>query len=123
MRNMNHLITIAFFVLSINLFAQDKQDQQDEIVAVWITADETKVEIYKEGTIYLGNPINSKGERNTEIEVLNMEYKEGKWVGKIYSKKRGRLLDVECQVEGEKLLLEVTARFISADLEWSRAKS
>lgn len=120
---MNYFITIAFFVLSTNLFAQDKQDQQDEIVAVWITADETKVEIYKEGNVYLGNPINSEGERNMEIEVLNLEYKEGKWVGKIYSKKRGRLLDVECQVESDKLLLEVTARFISADLEWSRAKS
>lgn len=120
---MNYLITITFFVLSTNLFAQDKQDQQDEIVAVWITADETKVEIYKEGNTYLGNPINSEGERNTEIEVLDLEYKEDKWVGKIYSKKRGRLLDVECQVEGDKLLLEVTARFISADLEWSRAKS
>ena len=119
---MNHLITIAFFVLSTNFYAQDKKDPQDEIVAVWITADETKVEIHKEGNVYLGNPINSEGVRNTKIEVLNLEYKEGKWVGKIYSKKRGKLLDVECQVEGDKLILEVTARFISADLEWSRAK-
>ncbi|SMG13959.1 hypothetical protein [Arenibacter troitsensis] len=122
MRNMNHLITIAFFVLSTKFYAQDKKDPQDEIVAVWITADETKVEIYKEGNVYLGNLINSEGVRNTKIEVLNLEYKKGKWVGKIYSKKRGKLLDVECQVEGYKLILEVTARFISADLEWSRAK-
>ncbi|SNR39494.1 hypothetical protein SAMN04488009_1346 [Maribacter sedimenticola] len=119
---MNHLITISFFVLSINFFAQDKQDEQNEIVAVWITPDEIKVEIYKEGTRYIGSPINSEGERNTEIEVLNLEYKEGKWSGKIFSKKRERLLDVECQVEGDKLHLEVTARFISADLQWSRAR-
>ena len=122
MRNMNHLITIVLFVLSTSLFAQDKQDQQDEIVAVWITEDETKVEIHKEGDTYLGNPISPEGERNTEIEVLNLKYKEGKWVGKIYSKKRGRLLDVECQVEGDILHLEITARFISADRQWSRAK-
>ncbi|SDM32428.1 hypothetical protein [Kriegella aquimaris] len=119
---MNHLITISFFVLSINFFAQDKQDEQNEIVAVWTTADETKVEIYKEGNIYLGNPINAEGERNTDIEVLNLKYQEGKWVGKIYSKKRERLLDVECQMEGDKLNLKVTARFISADLQWSRAR-
>ncbi|WP_110356440.1 hypothetical protein [Arenibacter sp. ARW7G5Y1] len=123
MKNMNQLITIAFFVLSTNFFAQDKQDQQNEIVAVWITADETKIEIYKEGNVYLGNPINSKGERNTKIEVLNLEYTNGKWVGKIYSKKRGKLLDVECLVEGDNLLLEVTTRFISTELEWNRAKS
>ncbi|MDL5514569.1 hypothetical protein QSE00_22345 [Arenibacter sp. M-2] len=123
MKNMNQLITIAFFVLSTNFFAQDKQDQQNEIVAVWITADETKVEIYKEGNVYLGNPINSKGERNTKIEVLSLEYTNGKWVGKIYSKKRGKLLDVECLVEGDNLLLEVTTRFISTELEWNRAKS
>ncbi len=120
---MNQLITIAFFVLSTNFFAQDKQDQQNEIVAVWITADETKIEFYKEGNVYLGNPINSKGERNTKIEVLNLEYTNGKWVGKIYSKKRGKLLDVECLVEGDNLLLEVTTRFISTELEWNRAKS
>lgn len=118
MRNIIHLITITLFVLSNNLFAQDKQD---EIVAVWDTG-ETKVEIYKAGNTYLGNPINSDGKRNTEIEVLNLEYKEDKWVGKIYSKKRGRLLDVECLVEGDKLLLEVNARFITADLEWSQVK-
>jgi hypothetical protein len=118
MRNMNQLITIVLFILSTSLFAQDRQD---EIVAVW-KAEETNVEIYKEGNIYLGNPINAEGKRNTEIEVLNLKYKESKWVGKIYSKKRGRPLDVECQVEGDTLHLEVTAHFISADLVWSRVK-
>lgn len=118
MRNMNHLITIVLFVLSTSLFAQDRQD---EIVGVW-KAEETNVEIYKEANIYKGNPINAEGERNTEIEVLNLKYKEGKWVGKIYSKKRGRLVDVECQVEGDILHLEITARFISADRQWNRAK-
>ncbi|TRX54883.1 hypothetical protein FNH22_19200 [Fulvivirga sp. M361] len=118
MRIINHLFAITLWVLSTHLFAQDKQD---EIIAVWDTG-ERKVEIYKVDERYIGNPINSEGERNQEIEVLNLQYKEGKWVGKIYSKKRGRLLNVACQVEGDKLLLEVTARFISADLEWTRTK-
>lgn len=118
MRSIVHLITITLFALSTNLFSQDKQD---EIVAFWDTG-ETKIEIYKEGNTYLGNPINSDGERNQEIEVLNLEYKEGKWVGKIYSKKRSRLLDVVCEVKEDKLLLKVSARFITGNLEWSRAK-
>lgn len=118
MRIMSHLFTISLYVISIPLFAQDKQD---EIIAVWET-DESKVEIYKVDERYIGNPINSEGERNDEIEVLNLQYKEGKWVGKIYSKRRGRLLDVECELEEDKLLLEVTARFVSVGLEWTKAK-
>ena len=116
MRTINHLFAIALWVMSTQLFAQDKQD---EIIAVWDTG-EKKVEIYKVDDRYIGNPINSEGERNPEIEVLNLEYKEEKWVGKIYSQKRGRLLDAECQVEGDNLLIEVTARFIALDLEWTR---
>ena len=118
MKNIIHLFTLTFCVMSTHLFAQDKQD---EIIAVWDTG-ESKVEIYKADDRYLGNPVNEEGERNPEIEVLNLQYKEGKWVGKIYSEKRGRLLDVACQVEGDKLLLGVTARFISLDLEWARVK-
>ena len=116
MKNIILLFTITLCVISTHLFAQDKQD---EIIAVWDTG-EKKVEIYEVDKRYIGNPINPEGERNPEIEVLNLQYKEGKWVGKIYSQRRGRLLDVECQVEGDKLLLEVNARFISADLEWAR---
>ncbi len=116
MKIIMHLFTIIFCVVSTQLFAQN---QQDEIIAIWQT-EEAQVEIYKVDEKYIGNPISDEGERNTEIEVLNLEYKNGKWVGKIYSKKRGRLLDVTCQVEGNKLLLEVTARFVSADLEWTK---
>ncbi|MFL9837002.1 hypothetical protein ABS768_05790 [Flavobacterium sp. ST-75] len=118
MKNSIHLITIILLVMSTHLFAQNKQD---EIVAVWDTG-EIKVEIYKKDRKYIGNPINSEGERNQQIEVLNLEYKEGKWVGKIYSKKRGRLLDAQCQVKGDKLLIEITARLISANLKWSRVE-
>ncbi|KYG72378.1 hypothetical protein [Roseivirga echinicomitans] len=118
MKNIKHLFTIALCFISTLLLAQDKQD---EIIAVWDTG-EAKVEIYKVDERYIGNPINPEGKRNTEIEVLNLTYEDGKWVGKIYSKKRGRLLDVECQLKEDKLLLEVTARFVSAELEWVKAK-
>jgi uncharacterized protein (DUF2147 family) len=118
MKTIKTLFAIALCILSTHLFAQNNQD---EIIATWET-QEVQVEIYKVDDRYIGNPINAEGERNTEVEVLNLEYKNGKWVGKIYSKKRGRLLDVACQVDGNKLLLEVTARFVSADLEWTKIK-
>lgn len=110
------LITIFLLVTSIQLFAQDKQD---EIVAVW-DAGETKVEIYKVDEKYIGNPTNSEGERNQQIEVLNLEYKNGKWIGKLYSRKRNRLLDVVCDLKEDKLHLEVNTRLATRVLEWSQ---
>lgn len=116
MGNTIHFITIIQCILSTNVHAQNKKDQ---IIGVWDTG-EAKVEIHKEGNAYLGNPINSKGDRNDQIEVLNLTYTDGKWVGKIYSKKRGRLLDVECQVKGDKLLLEVNTPLMTHNLQWGR---
>lgn len=119
MGNTIHLITIILCILSTNVQAQDKKDQ---IIGVWDTG-EAKMEIHKEGNAYLGNPINSKGELNDQIEVLNLTYKDGKWVGKICSKKRGKLLDVECQVKGDTLILEVSTRLRIVGLEWARVES
>lgn len=112
----NLLITILLLVTSTHLFAQDKQD---EIVAVW-DAGEAKVEIYKVDEKYIGNPINSEGERNQQIEVLNLEYKNGKWIGKLYSKRRNRMLDVVCEVKQDKLHLEINTRLATRVLEWSQ---
>lgn len=111
-------IIITLCILSTTLFAQDKQD---EIIAVW-DADESKIEIYKVDERYIGNPINSEGQRILEVEVLNLEFKKDKWVGKIYSKKRDRLLNVECEVKGDKLVLKVKARFTSKTFEWTKVK-
>lgn len=118
MRNGIHLITMILLVMSTHLFAQDKQDK---IVAVW-DAGETKIEIYKVDEKYIGNPINPKGDRNQQIEVLNLEYKDGEWVGKLYSKRRNRLLDVVCNVKEETLLLEVSTHFATRILEWEQVK-
>nr|WP_308992710.1 hypothetical protein [Mariniflexile sp. KMM 9835]MDQ8212272.1 hypothetical protein [Mariniflexile sp. KMM 9835] len=104
--------------MSTHLFAQDKQE---DIVAVW-DAGEAKVEIYKKDERYIGNPINSEGNRNQQIEVLNLEYKEGKWIGKLYSRKGNRLLDVVCEVKEKKLHLEVSTRFATRILEWKQVK-
>nr|WKN40296.1 hypothetical protein K4G66_16515 [Tunicatimonas sp. TK19036] len=114
MKTIIHGFTMTLCVLSTHLFAQNKQD---EIVAVWDTG-EAKVEIYHVDDRYIGNPINAEGERNPDIEILNLEYKEGKWVGTIYARRKNKRLDVECQVEGDVLHLEVDAGLLSRELEW-----
>lgn len=118
MKKISKLFALVFCIISINLSAQDNQD---EIIAIWNTKDDTQVKIYKVGDRYIGNPINKSGECNTEIELLNLEYNNGKWVGTLYSVRRNRSLDVVCKVEGDKLLLEVSAGRISRDIEWTRA--
>ena len=117
MKTKIHWFAIALCTLSTHLFAQEKQD---EIIATWYTG-EAKVEIYQEGERYIGNPINPAGERVTDIEVLNLEYDQGKWTGKIYARKRDKLFDVECQIKGEVLHLEVDAGFRSRELQWIQA--
>ncbi len=117
MKDINYWFVIVLCVVSTHLFAQDKQD---EIIAIWDTG-EAKVEIYQEGERYIGNPINPAGERATDIEVLNLEYDQGKWTGKIYAKKRDKLFDVECQIKDDVLHLEVDAGFRSRELQWTRA--
>ena len=116
MKTYSTLFATVLCVISTHLFAQDRQD---EIIAIWETR-EARVEIYKADERYIGNPVNPAGERNQQIEVLNLEYREGKWVGKIYSKRTDRTLDVVCKVKGDKLLLEVNAGRMSRDLEWTR---
>lgn len=99
-------LTVSLSVISTQVFSQDTQDQ---IIAIWETR-EAKVEIYKVDGRYIGNPINSEGQRNQQMEVLNLEYKNGKWVGKIYSKRRNRSMDVVCKLEGDKLRVLQTHR-------------
>ncbi|MEO9871788.1 hypothetical protein [Ekhidna sp.] len=118
MKNFIILLGIAICIISNHLAAQNKQDL---IIGVWDTRD-AQIEIYKIDNKYKGIPIDSKGEKHPERQILNLEYKKDKWVGKIYSRKRDKTLDVACEVEGDKLLLEVSAGFVSRDLEWTRAK-
>ena len=102
--------------LSIHVAAQNPTDA---IVAIW-DAGKVHVEIYQSGDRYIGNPINEKGERIQEIEILNLEFKDDKWVGKLYAKKRDKYFDVVCQVEGDKLLQEVDAGFTTRNVEWTK---
>ncbi len=118
MRKIVMLLNLVLFLFSKQLFSQNRQD---EIIATWQT-QEAQVEIYQLNKQYIGNPINTRGERNTEIEILNLVYEKDKWIGKIYSRKRDKTFDVECEVKGDTLLLKVRAGFATRNLEWNKAE-
>jgi uncharacterized protein (DUF2147 family) len=117
MKNFSIFFALVLCTVSSQLFAQDKPDQ---IIGVWDTR-EAQIEIYRADGKYIGIPMDQNGERRPEREILNLEHDNGKWVGKIYSRERNRSLDVICEVEDNKLLLEVSAGLISRNLEWTRA--
>ena len=117
MKNIATFFTILLFFLSSNYLLA--QDQSEAIIGVWDTG-KTKVEIYKVDKRFIGNPVNPNGERNEQIEILNLEYMEGKWTGKLYSKKKNKLFDVKCQKNENILLIEVDAGFITKEVEWTK---
>lgn len=115
------IFSIALFcAFSTQLFPADSSK---DIVGVWDTKkDNIKVEIYEKGSRFIGNPIDAEGDRKEDIEMLDLEYEGGKYVGKIFVKKRNRYFDVECEVKGDKLMLEVSAGMVTKDLEWTRSE-
>jgi len=112
------VLLLAFIALGLltHTFAQNTQDA---ITGMW-DAGKANVEVRQVGNRFIGNPINPQGQRNEQIEVLNLEYDDGKWVGKIYNKEKDRLFDVVCRVKEQKLLLKVSAGFRSKEVEWTR---
>jgi len=116
MKYFTHYLVISLSIITSKGFAQDDQDQ---IIGFWDTG-KAKVEIYESDGRYIGNPINPEGARNEQIEILNLEYKDRKWLGQIFSVERKKRMDVICEVKGETLKLEVKAGFMTRDLEWTR---
>lgn len=115
---MKNIITLLIlFVTSMSGFSQNLSDQ---IIGTW-DADKANVEIYKADDNFIGNPI-VDGKRNEKVEMLNLVYEEGKWVGKLYNKKRDKLMDVVCTVKDDVLLLEVDAGFTTKKIEWIKVK-
>lgn len=119
---MKQLSKILFLGLFIIARASTAQNNPDAITGTW-DADERTVEVYKSGVRFIGNPIGPDGNRIEKVEILNLEYKDGKWMGKLYAEKRDRTFDVECEMENaSKLLLEVDLGMISKGFEWTRIK-
>ena len=117
---MKQAILLSLILLYFPIISS-AQNQQDDIVRLW-DADKAQVEVYKSEDRYIGNPLDKEGQRVEQIEMLNLEFKDGKWVGKIYAKKRDRYFDVVGDVKGDKLHLTIDAGFKSKDVEWTRVR-
>ena len=116
MHTFSKLLLLTLALLSLVPAAAQKSDA---ILGTW-DADKTKVEIFKSGDDFIGHPLNRKGVRMEKIELLNLSYADGKWIGKLYNKRKDKLFDVVCEVEGNQLLLEVDAGVATRTVEWSR---
>ena len=138
--NMKKGLAAWVLMLTMSSMAQG----QDEITGTWLTQEQnSKVEIYKNGTgyhgkiVWLENPTNKKGDpvtdrnnpdknlKNRPIMGLDMlqdlQYQEGKWIGKIYSPKRGLTLDAELMVEGgNQLKVKVSRWGFTREQLWTR---
>lgn len=138
--NMKKALTAFVFMLMMISIVHG----QDEITGTWLTQEQnSKVEIYRNGTGYFGKivwlekPTDNKGEpvadknnpdknlKNRPIMGLDMlqdlQYQEGTWVGKIYAPKRGFTLDVELMLEGEdQLKVNVSRWGFTREQLWTR---
>jgi len=113
------LSNLLFLGLMLAAMVSSAQSGEDAIVGNW-NAKAMKVEVYKSGDRYIGNPLGPDGKRNEEVEILNLTYKDNQWVGQLFAVKRERLFDVVCEVEGEKIVLNIDAGVVSREVEWTR---
>jgi len=134
----------TFLVIGCLLLLSSFNDPQEALVGTWLTEDQkSKVEIYQKGDEYFGkivwlakgtdrkgNPVVDK--KNPEkslrkrpilgIEMIqNLQYRNGKWVGKLYAPKSGRTVDATIELVGQNnLKLVVSYYSFSKTQNWTR---
>ncbi len=118
MRAISTFIVIAIMSIATSAFAQSGPDA---IVGKWKT-NEGLIEIVKKNDRFLGYPVKPDGTTNMGRKILDVAYDDKKWEGEVYSIKREDWFDFESEIEGSKMLVEVSAGFISKDFEWVKTK-
>ncbi|MCR9013597.1 DUF2147 domain-containing protein [Aquiflexum gelatinilyticum] len=140
MEKVNKVIITIFLVI-----AAFQAHAQESINGIWLTEEgNSKVEIYQKGdksfgkVVWLeqptdqnGNPVTDRNNPNKDLrnrQVLgidmlkDLQYRNGKWYGKIYAPKRGLELDVVLVGLGkEKLELNVSYRGFTRKQTWTRS--
>jgi uncharacterized protein (DUF2147 family) len=140
MEKVNKVIITIFLVI-----AAFQAHAQESINGIWLTEEgNSKVEIYQKGdksfgkVVWLeqptdqnGNPVTDRNNPNKDLrnrQVLgidmlkDLQYRNGKWYGKIYAPKRGLELDVVLVGLGkEKMELNVSYRGFTRNQTWTRS--
>jgi uncharacterized protein (DUF2147 family) len=131
--------TLLLSVFTIPAFSAD------DISGIWLAGEgKTKVEIYKKDSnyycgkiVWLEQTTNKQGEPLTDknnpdrslrdrpiigLHMLeNLEYKNGKWYGSIYTPRRGKTLDAILTLKDKDTInVDVAYRGISIKQVWTR---
>ncbi len=137
---MNKVIATIFLAM-----AAFQVEAQEPVEGIWLTAEgNSKIEIYQRGDRYFGkivwlnpstdrkgNPVvdrnnPDKNLRNRQLMGIDMleylQYRNGKWYGKIYAPKRGLTMDaVIVAKEQDKLELNISYQGFTRQQVWTRA--
>ena len=110
------IILFALFI-TLGLSAQDFPK------GVWLTSEEnTKIETYeKEGAWYgkIVSSDNPKAKIGKDI-LRGFKKENGQWNGKLFTAKRGKILDAVIEPQKEALNITVSAGFFTKSLVWKK---
>ena len=96
---------------------------QDFEVSIWLTGDEnTKIETYQKEGAWYGKIVSSDNPKaKIGNDILRAFKKEdGKWSGKLFAAKRGKILDAVIEPQKEALNITVSAGFFTKSLVWKK---
>ena len=112
------IILFALFVVS-GLSAQDFPE------GIWLTGEEnTKIETYEKAGAWYGKIVasdNPKAKIGNDI-LRGFRQEDGKWKGKLFAAKRGKILDAVIEPIEDDLNITVSAGFFSKTLVWKKAE-
>jgi len=96
--------------------------KEPAIVGTWKMSEENiEVEIIQDGDVCTGVIVKAPKEGAVGTEILrDLKEKKGKWEGKLYAIRKGRLVDVVIVPKEDELDLEVSAGFVSKSMSWKR---
>ncbi len=137
---MNKAIATIFVVISaFEAYAQES------IEGIWLTEEgNSKIEIYQRDDRYFGkivwldqsfdkngNPVTDRNNPNKNLQnrqlmgidmLEDLQYRSGKWYGKLYAPKRGLKMDVVLVAQGmDKLELNISYRGFTRQQIWTRS--
>ena len=112
-------------VILFALFMVSELSAQDFPKGIWLTGEEnTKIETYeKEGAWYgkIVSSDNPKAKIGNDI-LRGFKQEDGKWKGKLFAAKRGKILDAVIEPTEDDLNIMVSAGFFSKTLAWKKAE-
>ena len=117
MKRLNIILFALFMTLGLSA--------QDFPKGVWLTGEEnTKIETYEKEGAWYGKIVSSD---NPQAKIGNdilrgFRQADGKWKGKLFAAKRGKILDAVIEPTEDDLNITVVAGFFTKTLVWKKAK-